>query len=154
MTQTMQDSRSASSRARFFLEKAKECPADARVDFEAFLEASIVFARAAMHRLKARYRKHQNWKVWWDSLLDNPSVTFFREERDWILKEASPKVGQKTFMASIGPGGAHIPAPGPSRASEFYYFETPDVEATATVETHLIELEKLLIDAEQRFSRE
>ena len=150
----MQDSRSALSRARFFLDKAKECPADARVHFEAFLEASIVFARAAMHRIQTRYRKHQNWKVWWDSLLDNPSVTFLREERDWILKEASPEISQKIFMPSIGPGGADIPAPGPSRASEFYYFETADVEATATVETHLTELEKLLIDAQERFSRE
>jgi hypothetical protein len=152
--QAIQDSRWALGRAKFFLEKAKECPADARVDFEAFLEASIVFARAAMHRFQARYRKHQNWKVWWDSLLDNPSVTFFREERDWILKEASPKVGQKIFMPSIGPGGADLPAPRPSRASEFYYFESPDVEATATVETHLIALERLLVDAEERFSRE
>jgi hypothetical protein len=152
--QAIRDSRSALSRARFFLEKAKECPADARIDFEAFLEASIVFARAAMHRIQTRYRKHQNWKVWWDSLLDNPSVTLLREERDWILKEASPKIGQKIFMPSIGPSDADIPAPRPYRASEFYYFETPDVEATATVETHLIELEKLLIDAEERFSRE
>jgi hypothetical protein len=150
----MQNSRSALSRARFFLEKAKECPADARVDCEAFLEASIVFARAAMHRIQARYRKHQNWKVWWDSLLDDPSVAFFREERDLILKEASPEVGQKIFMPSIGPSGADIPAPRPYRASEFYYFETPDVEATATVETHLIALERLLVDAEERFSRE
>jgi hypothetical protein len=150
----MQDSRSALSRARFFLERAKECPTDARVDFEAFLEASIVFARAAMHRLQARYRKHQNWKVWWDSLLNNQSVTFLREERDWILKEAPPKVGQKIFMPSIGPSGADIPTPRPSRASEFYYFETPDVEATSTVETHLIALERLLIDAEERFSPE
>ena len=139
----MKDSRSALSRARFVLEKAKGCPADARVDFEAFLEASIVFARAAMHRFQARYRKHQNWTVWWDSLLDNPSVTFLREERDWILKEAPPKVGQKIFMPSIGPGGADIPVPRPSRAAEFYYFETPDVEATSTVETHLIALAKL-----------
>ena len=150
----MQDSRSALSRARFFLEKAKRCPADARVDLEAFLEASIVFARAAMHRFQARYRKHPNWKAWWDSLLDNPSVTFVREERDWILKEAPPNVGQKIFMPSIGPSAAEIPAYRPYRASEFYYFETPDVEATATVEAHLIELEKLLIDAEERFSRE
>jgi hypothetical protein len=150
----MQDSRSALSRARFFLEKAKECPADARVDFEAFLEASIVFARAAMHRLQARYRKHPNWKVWWDSLLDNPSVTFLREERDWILKEAPPEVGQKIFMPSIGPGGEDVPATRPSRASDFYYFETPDDEATTTVETHLIALQKLLVDTEERFSRE
>jgi hypothetical protein len=57
-------------------------------------------------------------------------------------------------MPSIGPSGADTPAPRPYRASEFYYFETPNVEATTTVETHLIELEKLLKDAEERFSRE
>ena len=48
------ESREALSRARFFLEKAKGCASDDRGDFEAYLEAAIVFARAAVHRLQAR----------------------------------------------------------------------------------------------------
>ena len=35
------DSRHALSRARLFLEKAQTCSGEARVDFEAFLEAAI-----------------------------------------------------------------------------------------------------------------
>ena len=56
------ESRSAISRARLFLEKAKMCPVDARVDFEAFLESVIVFSRAAMHRLQSRHEKHAQWE--------------------------------------------------------------------------------------------
>jgi hypothetical protein len=144
-------SRSGIARATQFLELAQLCPPDARVDFEAFLEASIVFARSAIHRFQTQYEGHQNWKAWWDSLRGNAAVEFFRTERNWILKEASPKIGQKIFAASIGPGGAHTPGYQPSKASEFYYFENSEVAATDTVEQHLGELESLLTDAEALF---
>jgi hypothetical protein len=147
-----QNSRSALGRARFFLEKAKECSADERVEFEAFLEASIVFARAALHRLPKKRLKQPAWNVWWHSLLGNAAVEFFRVERDFILKEASPKIGQKIFAPSISPR-TNTSAYTPSKALEFYYFESPDVEATETVERHLSELACLLADAEGRFSR-
>jgi hypothetical protein len=41
--------------ARFFAEKAKQCSGNERVDFEAFIEAAIAFARAAVLRLKSQY---------------------------------------------------------------------------------------------------
>lgn len=142
------ESRDALSRASFFLEKAKGCPGDARVDFEAFLEATIVFARAAMHRLQARHKHHPQWTLWWDSLRGSATVEFFREERDCILKQASPKIGQKIFMPTIGGPDAYVPA----AASEFYYFEDPETTATDTLEKHLIVLEKLLAEAETTFA--
>src|SRR5262245_56415867 len=104
------DSRSALSRSSLFLAKAEAVTADERVDFEAFLEASIIFGRAAIHRFKSAHDKHPAWKGWWDSLLNEPAVVFFRDERNWILKQGPPRIGQKLTMPSIGPGGAHIPA--------------------------------------------
>jgi hypothetical protein len=80
-------------------------------------------------------------------LRDHSSVDFFRRQRDWILKEASPKVGQKAFARPFG--GA--PAQEPAWAFEFYYFESPDVPATDTVARHLAAVEALLRDAETRF---
>lgn len=139
------ESRSVLSRARFFLEKAKACPVDARVDFEAFLEATIVFARAAVHRMKTQHESHSQWKVWWDSLRGDPAVEFFRTERDWILKEAPPKLGQKIFPASVG---RTKPSNSPAYAAELYYFDDPSVLATETVEGHLNDLEQCLAEAE------
>ncbi|HEY9444772.1 MAG TPA: hypothetical protein VIQ25_16185 [Gemmatimonadales bacterium] len=120
--------------------------------FEAYLEASIVFARAAVHRLKAKHEKHPAWKQWWDSLSGNQAVEFFRTERDWLLKEAPPKVGQRVFMPFIGHGGTGEPAYVPVRAAEFYYFETPGTPATDTVAKHLDALATLLTDGERQFT--
>lgn len=142
------ESRSAVSRARFFLDKAKACPVEARVDFEAFLEAAIVFARAAVHRLKSEHKGHAKWKVWWDGLRGNPAVEFFRAERNWILKEAPPKLGGKIFAPSVG---SATPSNSPVRAAELYYFDDPSVPATATVEGHLKDLEAQLAEGERRF---
>jgi len=142
------ESRSALSRARFFLIKAKACPVDARVDFEAFLEAAIIFARAAVHRMKSQYERHPQWKAWWDSLRGDPAVEFFRTERDWILKEAPPKLGQKIFAASVG---STEPSYSPKRAAELYYFDAPDVLATETIEAYLNNLEQRLAEGERCF---
>lgn len=142
------ESRHAVSRARFFLEKANACPADARVEFEAFLEASIVFARAAVHRLKTKYELHPRWRSVWDSWEQQVSVLFFRDERNWILKDAPPKLGQRIFTASVGCSEATA---APGSAAGFYYYDDPAIPATATVERHLASLEILLAEAEQGF---
>ena len=111
--------RDAVSRARFFLGKAQDCSADERDDFEAYLEAAIVFARTAIHRLKSQFESNREWKVWWDGLLADPSLQFIRDERDWILKEAPPRIGQVAY------GGRQ-----PEDAAAFYYYEhrTPATE--------------------------
>jgi hypothetical protein len=142
------ESRSAISRARFFLEKAKMCPVDARVEFEAFLEATIVFARAALHRSQSQHKKHVPWKEWWNGLRGVAAVEFFRTERDWILKEAPPKIGQRIFAASVG---STEPSYSPAVASELYYFDDPGTPAAMTVERHLGDLEKRLADTERLF---
>jgi hypothetical protein len=134
--------RDAIPRARFFLQLAKLWPAEQRDECEACLEASIIFGRAALHRLQSKYKRNSNWKSWWDNLKDNPAVKFFRHERDFILKEGPPKVGQII-------GGGSLPTP---MAYELYYYETPQIPATDTVEKHLNAIETLLAEAESRFS--
>jgi hypothetical protein len=142
------DSRSALSRARLFLERANGAGPDQRDDFEADLEAAIVFGRAAVHRFKTEHEKHQAFKAWWALLEADPTMVFFRKERNFILKEGPPKVGQKIFAASIGPNGQDMPAPAVTTAGALYYFEDPAIPATDTVERHLVELVRLLQAAE------
>lgn len=147
-------SRSAMARSQLFLRLASECTADRRIEFEAFLEASIVFARASMHRLQRRHRDHPNWKAWWANLGTNASVQFFRTQRDWLLKEAPPKIGQRAFVRSLVVGAGRSSEPlgyEPTKAAEFYFFDEPDTLATDTVERHLAELERLFKEANALF---
>jgi hypothetical protein len=134
--------RDAIPRARFFLQLAKLWPAEQRDEYEACLEASIIFGRAALHRFKTKYKRNPKWKSWWDDLKDNPAVKFFRHERDFTLKEGPPKVGQII-------GGGSLPTP---MAYELYYYENPQTPMTDTVEKHLNAIADLMIDAEADFS--
>jgi len=109
-------------------------------------------SRAAPHRLQSTYKRHPSWTTSWDSLCDDPSVEFFRRERDSILKEAPPQIGRKLFMPSIGPGGIHIDGYSPASADEFYYFDGPETPATVTVRRHFDAYEKVPTDAERRFA--
>jgi hypothetical protein len=133
--------RDAVSRAGLFLEMARMCTVEQRDEYEAFLEAAIVFGRSALLRLKTTFRKHGNWPEWWESLRGDESVEFLREERNYVLKEGPTKVGQ---VIRIGVRT--------ELAEEHYYFESPDVPATATVEKHLKRVEQLVVEAEQRFA--
>jgi len=130
--------RHAISRARFFLDLARGCLIEERDEFEAYLEASIIFARTALHRLKKKNEKKSNWKSWWDGLLSNPAVIFFKDERNLILKEGPPKVGQ---IIGAGP-----------KAANLYYYENTQTPATDTVKRHLDAIEDLLIEAKSLFS--
>jgi hypothetical protein len=135
------------------LKLARDCPYPEALEglepFEAYLEAAIVFGRVAIHRQhlaasnKAKNKPRLKAEVneWWNSLLGNPSVEFFRRERDFISKEGPPKVGQLIRLG--GPPG--------QKAEELYYFESPEIPATETVERHLDSVEKIIEDAESRF---
>jgi len=129
------------SRARLFLQKADECLAPQRDHHEAYLEASIVYCRAAIHRLQGRFSAHPEWKSWFASLLDHESIQFIRKERDFILKEAPPKIGQRIIMG---------PAP---LAKELYYFDSPDTPAVDTVRRHTEATAQVVMEAEQKFGK-
>lgn len=131
--------RDAISRAELFLALADKCSIQEREICEAFIEAAIVFGRTAIHRLQSRFKARPDWKPWFELLLAEPSVLFFRRQRDRILKEGPPKIG-------------HIIGGSPARASDMYYFEDPKISATATIRQHLTKLNAVVADAEARFS--
>lgn len=132
--------RHAISRAYFFLVHAEDCGIQRRDECEAFMEAAIVFGRAAIQRLEPQFKTHPQWRVWWTSLLANRSVEFFRSERNHLLHEAPPKVGQII-------GGT------PQFAAEMYYYETPDIPATVTIRRHLDAVAQIVAEAEQKFTQ-
>ncbi len=124
------------SRARFFLQRAKECAVDERDAFEAYLDAAIVFGRSAIQWTQRKHEDMSNpaWNKWWSSLLKDQSIMFFREHRGDIIHERAPKINQ---IIKAG----FIPAPGDpdpvTQATELYYFESPEIPATETVRRHL-----------------
>lgn len=134
--------REAINRARFFLDLANKCPVEERDEFEAYLEATIIFGRTVMHRLQKKYERHAKWQTWWNELFNNEAVLFFKNERDFILKEGPPKIGQV-----IGLG-----APVITKATELYYYDKPEIPATHTIERHLNTIESILMEAEVIFS--
>jgi hypothetical protein len=73
-----------------------------------------------MHRFQHQHQGHPDWKKWWDSLRGDPAVEFYARSAITSWKEASPKVGQIVFGASIGVGVPDTPAYKPNKASEFY----------------------------------
>ena len=115
------------------------------MDFEAYTEAAIIFARSALHRFKTKDEKHSNFKTWWNSLRGDPAVEFFRSERDFVLKEAAPKIGQKVYVPPIGGSQSYVP----THAKELNYFESPEIPATDTIERHLKAFEQTLLAAEK-----
>lgn len=136
--------RDSISRAELFLNLAKECSVDEREKYEAFLEASIVFARAAIHRLQSRYKNHPGWQSWWGSMDGDPSVTFFKNERNWLLKDGPPKIHQVIRFGE----------PASIRADELYYFEEPTTTALMTIHRHLEHIKDVFGEAEAMFTGE
>lgn len=122
-------SRHAISRARFFLDMAESCELNRRNEFEAFLEAAIVFGRSALHRVQAEFEGHPKWKAWFEALRENQSVQFFRVHRNFILKEGPPRIGQKIIFGEVV-----------ENAGDLYFFDEPDVTASETVRQHLDQL--------------
>jgi len=133
--------RTAIVRADFFLALAERCRPEERTEFEAFLEAAIVFARAALHRMKNEFESHPLWMTWFAQLKGNPAAEFFREHRDFVLKETSPKIGQSISFNPV------------ATAAQLYYFEKPSITAAATVREHLRSYAKTLQEAEACFRK-
>ncbi len=132
--------RDALSRAALFIKLARACDIGERDEYEACLEASIVFGRAALQQLPQRYGRHPGWNAWWSGLLHDDSVTFIRRERDHILKVAPAKVNQVIRVGSLT-----------TRADAHYYFHAMDESASTTIERHLHRTSDLVREASERF---
>jgi len=129
----------ALSRARLFLDLADECTIAERTRYEAFIEAAIVFCRAAIHRTQKKYERHPGWQAWWDALKD-PDVNFIRRERDFIVKE---RPGLRHQVIRVG---VEV-----TLAADCYYYEHPDTRATDTLRRMVASTEKHVRDADARF---
>lgn len=132
----MSHERTALARAEFFLGLAENCAPEHRKEFEAFLEASIVFARTAIQRMKEKFESESKYKIWLKELSGNVAVEFFRENRDFILKEDSMKIGQIITFNPI------------ENASQLYYIEEPSVTATETVRKYFELCSKIITEKE------
>jgi len=133
--------RRAMARAQFFVQKAVDCPAHQRDDFEAYLDAAILFARMALLRLHTRYKKRSTWdQKWWEGVLSEKAVKFFTDKHHGILHVAPPMMPQGTCLGRS-----------PISAADLYYYETPDIAATSTVARHLQAMETIVLEAHQRF---
>lgn len=66
-------SRTALGRAEFFLHLAEKCTPAQRAEFEAYVDASIIFARTALHRLKSKCSNHPSWR----NCVNIPFITQF-----------------------------------------------------------------------------
>jgi hypothetical protein len=86
---------------------------------EAFMEAAIIFCRAAIHRVKTEYEGQPGWKNWWNRRRDDPDLAFIRKRHDWIVQEAPESFGQV-----IRPGQPM------QFAADCYYYERANVRAT------------------------
>lgn len=133
-------SRHALSRARLFLDLADECPMEHRDRCEAFMEAAIIFCRAAMHRIQKQYKKRAGWKPWWASLRGDPDLVFIEEHRNWIVKE-----GPEKFNQVIRPGQPV------QFAADCYHYEAVGVRATTTLRRLVAATERHVQDADARF---
>jgi hypothetical protein len=136
--------RDAVSRARQFLSLAERCSVHDRDQYEMFLEAAIVFARAALLRLKHQCdTSGRGWSEWWNSLTGDEAVEFLRRERDFILKQSSARVNQV-----IRVGQASAPAD-----RHYYFGDDPDVSATSTIARYLSRIEEIVGDGLARFGK-
>ena len=90
---------------------------------------------------QTRYKKCPDWRIWFNPLEHNLSIQFIRTERDWNLKEAPPKVGQRIYV------GIEIE----KAKCLYYYVSEPDRTAIDTVRRHVAEIERIIREGEQKF---
>ena len=136
------DHRHGLARAEFFLRLSENCSVDQLSEFEAHLEASIIFARSAIQRMQLEFKSHPKWKNWFALMANEPSINFFREERDLVLHECPTHLTQIINFNAV------------KRATELRRFKGADVDAASHVRGHLQSYRTLLDDADRRFRGE
>jgi len=122
--------RTAIARANIMLSLAEECSIKEREQYEALVEAAIIFARAGLHRWKkdASYSCEK-----WRNIENNNSVKFLKNYRDMVLKESEVPFTQ---IIDFSQNNA------PRKSDSLYCFEV-GISACQTVREHLKFVESL-----------
>ncbi|MBA7631154.1 hypothetical protein ES703_38681 [subsurface metagenome] len=86
------------NKARFFFEKAVTVETQDRTQFCYFFETAIVWARSVTFLLQKQYNSTPTFKDWYESqqnaLQADPLAKFFKDQRNFVLKERSVSVGK------------------------------------------------------------
>ncbi|MGB2841137.1 MAG: hypothetical protein WBC40_01455 [Halobacteriota archaeon] len=89
--------------ARFFTVRASEVIPAQREAFVNFIEAAIVFARSVTFCLQSEYRHKPDFDRWYlgkqEAMKKDPIFAFFRDKRNYILKEGSASVHKAVSVA-------------------------------------------------------
>lgn len=89
--------------ARFFTTRASEALPAQREAFLNFIEAAIVFARSVTFCLQSEYRHKPDFDSWYlskqETMKKNPIFAFFRDKRNYVLKEGSAGVHKVVSVA-------------------------------------------------------
>ena len=85
-------------------------------------------------------KKRPDWETWFDPLRRNSSVEFIQNERNVIVHEAPPKVGQVLHV------GQQV-----DLAKWCYYYDSPVIPAIDTVRGHVRETARIILEGESMF---
>jgi len=107
---------------------------------EAFMEAAIIFCRAALHRVQSQYKRRPNFKAWWEGLLNDADLKFIRTRRDRIVKQAPEAFNQ------VGRPGQPF-----NHAADTYHYKHYTIRATTTLRRCVDATERYVQDADAKF---
>lgn len=88
---------------RFFIACASESIPAQREGFVNFIEAAIVFGRSVTFCLQSEYRHKPDFDSWYlgkqEAMKNDPLFAFFRDKRNYVLKEGSASVHKVVSVA-------------------------------------------------------
>lgn len=150
------NSRTPLSRAKLFIKMAKNCSLDDCIEFEALIDASIVFARSAIERYgksnNTRHGQDARWQEIWNSWKKDTTIMFFTDNRNLILHEAPLKINQRLFASFFDASRSEtITSTDSPYYADLYYFNDKNLPATEELENHLMKLEELFNKTSQIF---
>ena len=98
----MSQARQKINKARFFIDQASKRVFVNREEFVTYVEAAIVFARSVTFCLQNEFKQKTGFDDWYEQkqieMREGPIFPFFRDKRNYILKEGSVRVQTVTSI--------------------------------------------------------
>jgi len=95
--------RTTFEKARFFLGQGERIGTSDRWALESYIEATIIFARSVTFHLQKEYSKQEGFGSWYaeqrESMATNPLFVYFRDQRNFILKEGPVGIRKATTVS-------------------------------------------------------